>query len=153
MYPARDAHDVNVAPMAAGAVGMTDVSPGTPRAPAEEPAAAPNGVAASSGARGPQPQSRKRPTRISSLHVGLITAAILLVLLVVFLVQNAHTVEIHFLGAHLRVSLAVAMLSAAVAGALITGAAGTARIAQLRRSRRRSGPAADGRSAEPRPRT
>ena len=80
--------------------------------------------------------SRGRPSHISSLHVGLITAAILLVLLVVFLIQNAHTVEIRFLGAHLRVSLAVAMLAAAVAGALITGAAGTARIAQLRRGRR-----------------
>jgi putative membrane protein len=88
-------------------------------------------------------RSRRRPTRISSLHVGLITAAILLVLLVVFLIQNAHTVEIHFLGAHLHLSLAVAMLTAAVAGALITGAAGTARIAQLRRSRRTSAPAAD----------
>ena len=81
-------------------------------------------------------QHSRRPTRISSLHVGLLTAAILLVLLVVFLIQNAHTVEIHFLGAHLRVSLAVAMLAAAVAGALIVGAAGTARIAQLRRGRR-----------------
>jgi lipopolysaccharide assembly protein A len=97
-------------------------------------------------------RSRRRPTRISSLHVGLITAAILLVLLVVFLIQNAHTVEIHFLGAHVRVSLAVAMLAAAVAGALITGAAGTARIAQLRRSRRTSAPAAD-RSPEARQRT
>jgi putative membrane protein len=97
-------------------------------------------------------RSRRRPTRISSLHVGLITAAILLVLLVVFLIQNAHTVEIHFLGAHLHLSLAVAMLTAAVAGALITGAAGTARIAQLRRSRRTSAPAAD-RSPETRQRT
>jgi len=97
-------------------------------------------------------QSRRRPTRISSLHVGLVTAAIVLVLLVVFLIQNAHTVEIHFLGAHLRVSLAVAMLVAAVAGALIIGAAGTARIAQLRRSRRTSAAAAD-RSPEPRQRT
>jgi len=88
-------------------------------------------------------RSRRRPTRISSLHVGLVSAAILLVLLVVFLIQNAHTVEIHFLGGHLRVSLAVAMLTAAVAGALITGAAGTARIAQLRRSGRTSAPAAD----------
>jgi putative membrane protein len=96
--------------------------------------------------------SRRRPTRISSLHVGLVTAAIVLVLLVVFLIQNAHTVEIHFLGGHLRVSLAVAMLTAAVAGALITGAAGTARIAQLRRSRRTSAAAAD-RSPEPRQRT
>lgn len=87
--------------------------------------------------------SRRRPTRISSVHVGLITATIVLVLLVVFLAQNAHTVEIHFLGAHLHVSLAVAMLAAAVAGALITGAAGTARIAQLRRSRRTRVTAAD----------
>jgi uncharacterized integral membrane protein len=50
------------------------------------------------------------------------------------------------------VSLAVAMLAAAVAGALITGAAGTARIAQLRRSRRTSAPAPD-RSPETRQRT
>jgi len=86
----------------------------------------------------PNQHARRRPTRISSLHVGLITAAILLVLLVVFLIQNAHTVEIHFLGAHVHMSLAVAMLTAAVAGALITGAAGTARIAQLRRGKRTS---------------
>jgi uncharacterized integral membrane protein len=92
---------------------------------------------------------RRRPTRISSLHVGLVTAAVLLVLLVVFLVQNARTVEISFLGAHLRVSLAVAMLAAAVAGALITGAAGTARIAQLRRSRRTSDAAAGRHSETP----
>lgn len=97
-------------------------------------------------------RSGRRPTRISSLHVGLFTAAILLVLLVVFLIQNSRTVEIHFLGAHLRVSLAVAMLAAAVAGALIIGAAGTARIAQLRRSRRTSAAAAD-RSPETRQRT
>lgn len=81
--------------------------------------------------------ARRRPTRISSLHVGLIVAAVALVLLVIFLVQNAHTVEISFLGGHLRVSLAVAMLIAALAGALIVGAAGTARIGQLRRSARR----------------
>jgi putative membrane protein len=72
------------------------------------------------------------------LHVGLIVAAVALVLLVIFLVQNAHTVDINFLGGHLRVSLAVAMLIAAVAGALIVGAAGTARIGQLRRSARRA---------------
>jgi len=79
---------------------------------------------------------RRRPTRISSLHVGLIAAAIVLVLLVVFMIQNSRTVDVKFLGAHLRVSLAVAMLVAAVAGALVTGAAGTARIAQLRNTMR-----------------
>jgi uncharacterized integral membrane protein len=81
---------------------------------------------------------RGRPTRIGSLHVGLVVAAAALVLLVIFLVQNARTVEVSFLGGHLRVSLAVAMLIAAVAGALIVGAAGAARIGQLRHSARRS---------------
>jgi uncharacterized integral membrane protein len=80
---------------------------------------------------------RRRPTRLSSLHVGLVVAAAALVLLVIFLVQNAHTVDVSFLGGHLRVSLAVAMLIAAVIGALIVGAAGSARIGQLRRSARR----------------
>lgn len=87
---------------------------------------------------------RHRPTRIGNLHAGLIIAAVLLVLLVVFLAQNAHTVTIHFLGAHLHVSLAVALLTAAVAGALIVGAAGTARIAQLRLRSRRTTQRSDG---------
>ena len=86
--------------------------------------------------RSPKPQ--RRSTRTGNLHAGLIIAAVLLVLLVVFLAQNAHTVTIRFLGAHLRVSLAVALLTAAVAGALIVGAAGTARIAQLRLHTRRA---------------
>ena len=79
----------------------------------------------------------RRPTRLASLHGGLIVAAVALVLLVIFLVQNAHSVDVSFLGGHLRVSLAVAMLMAAVVGALIVGAAGAARIGQLRRSARR----------------
>ena len=67
----------------------------------------------------------------------MIVATVTLVLLVIFLIQNAHPVDISFLGAHLRVSLAVAMLIAAVAGALVVGLAGAARIGQLRRSARR----------------
>jgi len=96
-------------------------------------------VAATAPVERPEParRTRRRPTRISSLHVGLIVAALVLVLLVVFMIQNSRTVDIKFFGAHLRVSLAVAMLVAAVAGALVTGAAGTARIAQLRNSMRR----------------
>lgn len=99
-----------------------------------------SGPVSSPGTATPQPDGsvqRRRPTRLSSLHVGLVVAAAALVLLVIFLVQNAHTVDVSFLGGHLRVSLAVAMLIAAVIGALIVGAAGSARIGQLRRSARR----------------
>jgi uncharacterized integral membrane protein len=60
-----------------------------------------------------------------------------LILLVIFIVQNAHAVHITFFGAHTSVSLAAALLVAAVAGALVTVAAGTARITQSRRAIRR----------------
>jgi len=46
-------------------------------------------------------------------------------------------VNIGFLGAHLHLSLAVALFLAAIAGALIMAAAGTARITQLRQIMRR----------------
>ena len=84
------------------------------------------------------PKKERRPTRTGDLHAGLVIAALLLVLLVVFLAQNGHNVTIHFLGAHLRVSMAVALLTAALAGALIVGVAGTARITQLRLHSRRA---------------
>jgi len=48
----------------------------------------------------------------------------------IFINQNEHAANISFLGAHLRLSLAVALLFAAVAGALVMAAAGTARITQ-----------------------
>lgn len=79
---------------------------------------------------------RQRPTRLSSLHTGLVIAGIALILLVIFLVQNARPVKISYLGANAHVSLAVALLIAALGGAVIVGGVGAARITQLRRKRR-----------------
>jgi uncharacterized integral membrane protein len=79
---------------------------------------------------------RRRPTRISTLHTGLVIATVVLILLVIFLVQNARSVKISFFGANVHVSLAIALLIAALGGALIVGGVGAARIAQLRRGRR-----------------
>jgi lipopolysaccharide assembly protein A len=77
-------------------------------------------------------------TRISGMHTGLIAGAIALVVMMIFIIQNAHAVNISFLGAHLRLSLAVALLIAAIGGALVMAAAGAARITQLRRIMRRN---------------
>src|SRR4029077_15282145 len=77
--------------------------------------------------------SGRTRTRISGLRTGLIAAAAGLVVVMIFIIQNAHAVSISFLGAHLRLSLAVALFLAAIAGSLIMAAAGTARITQLRR--------------------
>ena len=42
----------------------------------------------------------------------------------IFIIQNAHAVNISFFGAHLHLSLAVALLLAAIAGALPMAAGG-----------------------------
>lgn len=107
-----------------------------------------NAVPLGSGSQ-PDRQLPGRPTRLSRLHVGLLAGALVLVLLVVFLAQNARTVRVSFLGAEVRLSLAVAMLAAAVAGALIMGAAGAARIAQIRRRDQRDRRIEKRRSAPP----
>jgi lipopolysaccharide assembly protein A len=72
------------------------------------------------------------------MRTALIAGAVALVVVLIFIIQNTHAVDISFLGAHLHLSLAVALLLAAVAGALVMAAAGTARITQLRRIMRRN---------------
>jgi uncharacterized integral membrane protein len=71
------------------------------------------------------------------MRTGLIAGTLALIVVLIFIIQNAHAVSISFLGAHLRLSLAVALLIAVIAGALVMAAAGTARITQLRRIMRR----------------
>ena len=84
------------------------------------------------------PQRPVLRTRISGMRTALIVAVAALIVLVIFIVQNAHAVKLSFLGAHLQLSLAAALLLAAIAGALLMAAAGTARITQLRRVIRRN---------------
>ena len=83
------------------------------------------------------PRRRRMHTRISGIRAALIAGAAGLIVVMIFIIQNAHAVNISFLGAHLRLSLAVALLLAAIAGALLMAAAGTARITQLRQLIRR----------------
>ena len=87
-------------------------------------------------AAGPRrPGSR---TRISGLRMALIAGVLALTVLVIFIVQNTQGVHLSFLGAHLALPAAVALLLAAIAGALLMAAAGTARITQLRWGIRRA---------------
>jgi lipopolysaccharide assembly protein A len=82
----------------------------------------------------PASSARRRPTRIASIRMGLTAGIGALILLVIFIVQNAHAVHITFFGAHASVSLAAVLLVAAAAGGLVAAAASTARITQLRRT-------------------
>jgi len=119
---------------------MTD--PVAPNAPTSTlPPASVNGSAPQTQPAQPAeavpPRRRERHTRISGARTALIAGFVLLVLILIFIIQNAHAVGISFMGAHVHLSLAVALLLAVVAGAAIMAAAGTARITQLRHAMRR----------------
>jgi uncharacterized integral membrane protein len=76
-------------------------------------------------------------TRTSAAWLGICTAALILVVLIVFMLQNTGSVEISFLGMQGSLPLAMALLIAAVGAALLTMMVGVARITQLRRRFRR----------------
>ena len=72
------------------------------------------------------------------MRTGLIAGFAALVLAVIFMIQNAHAANISFVGVHLVLPLAAALLLAAIAGALAMAAAGPARVTQLRQIIRRA---------------
>ena len=82
-------------------------------------------------------QDPLRRSRTSGAWVGVVGAAVLLVLLVVFIAQNTQDVHIAFLWADGTAPLSVALLIAAVIGIALTALVGTLRILQLRRRVRR----------------
>jgi uncharacterized integral membrane protein len=81
---------------------------------------------------------KMKRTRFSGLWVGLTAAAVVLLVLLVFIIENSQSVQISFFGAHGHLSLGVALLLAAIAGVLLVAVPGYGRILQLRRALRRS---------------
>lgn len=119
VYPAEDA----VVP------GATEPEPpGTvPEQPA--PAAPPPSHAA--------PPLKIKRTRTSGLWVAVAFFAVILLLLLIFILQNGAQVSVNYLGAHGHLPLGVALLLSAVCGVLLVVLAGAARISQLRAVARR----------------
>ena len=78
------------------------------------------------------------PTRTSAMWLGVWAGVLVVILLIIFVAQNTAGVEINFLWMSGRISLALAMLIAGVAGAIVAMAVAAARIIQLRRMVRRA---------------
>ncbi len=83
------------------------------------------------------PPLRIKRTRTSGLWVAMGCFAVILLLLLIFILQNSAKVNISYLGAHGHLPLGVALLFAAVCGVLLVVLAGAARISQLRTVARR----------------
>jgi uncharacterized integral membrane protein len=82
-------------------------------------------------------------TRISGLWVGVTVAAVVLLILLVFIIQNGQSVKISFFGASMHLPLGVALLLSAICGVLLVAIPGYGRIIQLRRAMRRAGHSAE----------
>lgn len=82
-------------------------------------------------------EARKGPldvTRTASAWIGLVVGALILILLLVFVLQNNENTKLSILAWDFTLPLGVSMLFAAIAGALIMALAGGARILQLRKA-------------------
>jgi uncharacterized integral membrane protein len=84
------------------------------------------------------PQSAVKFTRAAALWSALIVGFLILIFLLVFILQNTDSATIHFFAWEWNLPVGVAILLAAVCGGLLTVAAGTVRIIQLRRAAKRN---------------
>jgi uncharacterized integral membrane protein len=114
VYPAEDA----VLP------GAAEAEPPGPEQPAPPPSPA-------------APPLKIKRTRTSGLWVAVAFFAVVLLLLLIFILQNGAQVNVNYLGAHGHLPLGVALLLSAVCGVLLVVLAGAARISQLRAVARR----------------
>jgi len=71
-------------------------------------------------------------TRAGGLWVAAVVFAAVLLLLLIFVLENGQRAEVSFFGAHGHLPMGVALLLAAVFGILLVALPGTARILQLR---------------------
>jgi uncharacterized integral membrane protein len=122
-----------------------DEPSGPSSVPAANPPAPPVTVQAANSTPGPaagfDSKGRVRRTRSGAAWVGLIAAAVFLILLIIFIAQNTGRVSIKFLGLNGHMSLGLTILISAIVGLLIAAVPGTIRILQLRRSLKRNTPA------------
>jgi uncharacterized integral membrane protein len=117
--------------------GPEEVTPVRP-APAEPASAEPaSAEPASAEPASAKPVGKARPTRISGTWVAVIAGLVVLVVLLVFILQNLDPATVHFFGAEGSLPLAIAMLFSAIGGAVLVALIGGARILQLRKQARR----------------
>ncbi|MFL6083774.1 MAG: lipopolysaccharide assembly LapA domain-containing protein [Mycobacterium sp.] len=84
------------------------------------------------------PESAVKFTRAAALWSALIVGFVILILLLVFIMQNTDSATVHFFVWEWNLPIGVGVLLAAVCGGLLTVAAGTARIVQLRRAAKKN---------------
>jgi uncharacterized integral membrane protein len=75
--------------------------------------------------------ARTGRTRLSSAWIGIVAAALVLVLLLIFILQNTRSVKVTYFTASGTIPVGVALLFAAIGGLLLAGLMASLRIWQL----------------------
>jgi putative membrane protein len=107
-------------------------APGPERAPADSSRPFEPEAAAAADGEPTLPQHTIEPTRTSMVWTMVGIGVVLLVAILVFILQNGQRVRVQFLMANGTLPLGVALLFAALLGALLVLVAGAARVLQLR---------------------
>ena len=84
------------------------------------------------------PESAVKFTRAAALWSSLIFGFLILILLLVFIMQNTDSTTVNFFAWQASLPVGVAVLLSAVGGGLLAVAVGTARIVQLRRAAKKN---------------
>jgi uncharacterized integral membrane protein len=84
------------------------------------------------------PNEASKFTRAGALWTALALGFVVLILLLVFIMQNTATAPVEMFGWSWQVPVGIALLLAAIAGGLLTFLVGTVRILQLRRAAKKN---------------
>lgn len=119
-------------PAAGPAQGPADGTTGKHAPGTERPV---SGRRAAERPAAPEPAAELEPAggggKTAGMWIGLILGAIILVLLLIFVIQNNTTAGFQYFGAAFDLPLGVAMLLAAIAGALVMALVGSVRMIQM----------------------
>ena len=118
-YGAAPSAAPSYAPDASGTAATTG-TPAMPGAPA-------TGTAVTAGGT-----PERKVTRAGVIWAGVVAALVLLILLIIFILQNQELVQVKFFGLEGAVSLGMSLFIAAVGGGVLVAMSGAARIIQLR---------------------
>lgn len=118
---------VDPAPHTSRAAAPSAPAPAAPSSPTADTAPAPAPAAATADEAAPA----KKASTTAAIWIALILGAAMLILLLVFIIQNNTPANFTYLTWQFDLPLGVAMLLAAIAGALIMALVGSVRIAQL----------------------
>ncbi len=137
-FEALTGKDVSMTSDPSASPDLPEPTPNVPVPPSPDPGKVPDAgkPPAKSGKSGKATEPKL--TRAGALWSALILGFLVLIVLLIFIAQNTAAVPLTFLSWHWSLPTGVAILGAAVAGGLLTVAAGSARIFQLRRAAKKN---------------